>query len=491
MDLLRAPSRVAFSRCGVLLCLIYFALGAAGCQAQSTSDVPSADTLWADTVQADTVQADTVQADTRSDVPPHDAAHIRHSANAPLHPAVDGDTVAWPLARVQEQVATDSLWAEALRIHFNALVVDGHIDTPTLMVEDDYDLSRRHSPNRSHVDLPRMEAGGLDAAFFSLYVAPYYGEGARAVGRARAQIEAIRLAAEKTPDRLVIAKTAAEVRLAAREGRTALLLGIEGGHALAASPDTLRMFAERGVRYVTLTHVNTNRWADSSQDETQHGGLTALGREMVQTMNDLGVLVDLSHASDSTFADAIDASRVPVIVSHSSCRALTPSVRNVTDEQLRAVADNGGVVMINFFDAMVNPHLGSETFAEARRRVEQSGQGMAYVWSAIYDLRREQSIPGATWGDVVDHIDHAVQVAGVDHVGIGSDFDGVFDLPRGLEDVERLPWITYGLLRRGYSEEDLYKILGGNILRVLRAAERSKRDASADSWPDTVSPKNR
>jgi len=399
--------------------------------------------------------------------------------------------VAWPLARVQEQVATDPLWEEALRIHFNALVVDGHIDTPTLMVEGNYDLSRRHSSNRSHVDLPRMETGGLDAAFFSLYVAPYYGEGARAVARAQAQIEAVRSAAEKTPDRLLIAKTAAEVRSAAREGRTALLLGIEGGHALAASPDTLRMFAERGVRYVTLTHVNTNRWADSSQDEAQHGGLTALGREMVQTMNDLGVLVDLSHASDSTFADAIDASRVPVIVSHSSCRALTPSVRNVTDEQLRAVADNGGVVMINFFDAMVNPHLGSETFAEARRRVEQSGQGMAYVWSAIYDLRREQSIPGATWGDVVDHIDHAVQVAGVDHVGIGSDFDGVFDLPRGLEDVERLPWITYGLLRRGYSEEDLYKILGGNALRVLRAAERSKRDASADSWPDTVSPKNR
>ena len=202
MDLLRAPSRVAFSRCGVLLCLIYFALGAAGCQAQSTSDVPSADTLWADTVQADTVQADTVQTDARPGARSCDATHIRHSDDAPSHPAVDGDTVAWPLARVQEQVATDPLWEEALRIHFNALVVDGHIDTPTLMVEGNYDLSRRHSSNRSHVDLPRMETGGLDAAFFSLYVAPYYGEGARAVARAQAQIEAVRSAAEKTPDRL-------------------------------------------------------------------------------------------------------------------------------------------------------------------------------------------------------------------------------------------------------------------------------------------------
>jgi membrane dipeptidase len=193
------------------------------------------------------------------------------------------------------------------------------------------------------------------------------------------------------------------------------------------------------------------------------------------------VLVDLSHVSDSTFADALDASRAPVIVSHSSCRALTPSGRNVTDDQLRAVADNGGVVMINFFDAMVNPHLGDDVFEEARQRVEQSGQGMAYIWSAIYDLRREQSIPGATWGDVVDHIDHAVRVAGVDHVGIGSDFDGVFDLPRGLGDVERLPWITYGLLRRGYSETDLYKILGGNVLRVVEDAERAKRVRSGEA----------
>lgn len=450
-----------------ILCLLLLcgALNGAGCQAQTSRDSVPTDSLRADTVQVDSSRADSLPVNART-VPSS-------------RPAVDGDTVAWTAAQVRDVLITDSLWAEALRIHFNAIVVDGHIDTPTLMVDDGYDLLHRHSPNRSHVDVPRMEAGGMDAAFFSLYVAPYYGEGARAVARARAQMEAVQAAAEKNPDRLVIARTADEVMSAARDGRTALLLGIEGGHALGASPDTLRMFAKRGVRYVTLTHVNTNRWADSSQDEPQHGGLSDLGQEMVRTMNDLGVLVDLAHVSDATFADAIEVSRAPVLVSHSSCRALTPSGRNVSDDQLRAVAENGGVVMINFFDAMVNPHLSEETFAEARRRVMQSGQGMAYIWSAIYDLRRERSIPGATWGDVVDHIDHAVQVAGVDHVGIGSDFDGVFDLPRGLEDVERLPWITYGLLRRGYSEKDLYKILGGNVLRVMEAAERGANG----SWP--------
>lgn len=450
--------------CAVVSALLL--LVSTGCNAQSTDDV--------DPHHGDPQQA-------ASKVPDEDSTHMEArrvpgETALPERPAyVDGDPVAWPAPRVADMVATDSLWTEALRIHFNAMVVDGHIDTPTLMVDDGYDLMRRHSANRSHADLPRMEAGGLDAAFMSLYVAPYYGEGARAVQRAREQLQAVRDLAERHPDRLALATSAADVRSVTRSGRTALLLGIEGGHALAASTDTLRAFAEQGVRYVTLTHVNTNRWADSSQDEAVHGGLSDFGREMVTTMNDLGVLVDLSHVSDSTFADAIAASRAPVIVSHSSCRSLTPSIRNVTDDQLRAVAANGGVVMINFFDAMVNQEAGEEVFQEARRRVEVSGQGMAYIWSAMYDLRRERSIPGATWGDVVDHIDHAVQLAGVDHVGIGSDFDGVFDLPRGLEDVERLPWIAYGLLRRGYTEDDIYKILGGNVLRVLEAAEHLRQ----------------
>ena len=462
------PASFSLARWTCTLVSALFLLASTGCQAQST-DAGDPQQATADTLRADPTGSDSTDAG---------STHAAENRSEQMS-SVDGDPVAWPTSQVAEQVATDSLWAEALRIHFNAVVVDGHMDVPMRMVDDGYDPMRRHSANRSHADVPRMEMGGVDAAFMSLYVAPYYGEGARAVGRARQQLHAVRDLAERHPDRLAMASSAAEVRSVTRGGRTALLLGIEGGHALAASPDTLRAFAEQGVRYVTLTHVNTNRWADSSQDEAVHGGLSDLGREMVASMNDLGVLVDLSHVSDETFADALEVSRAPVIVSHSSCRALTPSVRNVTDEQLRAVAENGGVVMINFFDAMVNPHLTDEVFSEARRRVRASGQGMAYIWSAIYDLRRERSIPGASWGDVVDHIDHAVTVAGVDHVGIGSDFDGVFDLPRGLEDVERLPWITYGLLRRGYSEREIYKILGGNLLRVLEAAERQHDTASS------------
>ncbi|PEN14677.1 membrane dipeptidase [Longibacter salinarum] len=386
--------------------------------------------------------------------------------------ATDGDTIAWASGRVASLVADDSLWAKAMQIHFNAIVLDGHVDVPTLMVDDEYDITQRHSSNRSHVDLPRMHEGGLDGAIFSIYVAPYYGEGARAVARARAQIETVRRQLGDAPGDIVLATRAEDVRDVARRGGTPIVLGLEGGHAIAGSPDTLRALAAEGIRYVTLTHVNTNGWADSSQDEAKHGGLSPLGEKMVRTMNNLGVLVDLAHVSDSTFADAVRVSRAPVIVSHSSCRALTPTVRNVSDEQLRAVAENGGVVMINFFDAMVNPHLDADLFAEARRRVRSSGRGMAYLWSAVYDLRRERKRSGATWGDVVKHIDHAVRVAGIDHVGLGSDFDGVFDLPRGLSDVTALPRITYGLLRRGYSEKDVRKILGGNVLRVLDQAER-------------------
>jgi membrane dipeptidase len=346
--------------------------------------------------------------------------------------------------------------------------MDGHVDTPLLMLDEDYTLAERHSFRRAHLDLPRMEQGGLDAPFFSIYVAPYYGNGARAVGRARAMIDEVTRQVKAT-DEAELAATAEDVRRIARSGRAAILLGLEGGHALAASPDTLRALADAGIRYVTLTHVNTNEWADSSQDEPRHGGLTDLGREMVRTMNEEGVLVDLAHVSDAAFSDALAVSSEPVIVSHSSCRHLTPTVRNVSDEQLRAIAENGGVVMINFFDAMVNPALDSTVFAAAHRQLDREGKGLRSLWSAVYDVKRARDLPGATLSDVLDHIDHAVEVAGVDHVALGSDFDGVFDLPQGLEDVTRLPWITYGLLKRGYTEAEVTKILGGNTLWVVEA----------------------
>ena len=343
----------------------------------------------------------------------------------------DGGAVALPEAVVRRLVAEDSLWAEALRIHYDAIVVDGHIDTPSLMLNDGYRLGDRH--RRHHVDLPRMTEGGLDGAFFAAYVARSYGEGPEATDRALAMLTEVDRQVG-TLDGAEIARTAADVRRIARAGKKAVLLGLEGGHALQADRDVLRLLWANGVRYVTLTHTNTNAWADASTDAPRWGGLNDIGRGLVHEMNRLGVLVDLSHVSDDTFADALAATEAPVIVSHSSCRALYDHARNVPDDLLRGVADNGGVVMVNFYD-------------------DYLGAGRV------------------TLDTVLDHLDHAITVAGPDHVGLGSDFDGVPSLPEGLGDVTRLPWITYGLLRRGHSEADVRKVLGGNVLRVMERAE--------------------
>ncbi len=389
----------------------------------------------------------------------------------PVAAMVDGGAVAMPEVRQRILIREDSLWAEALRIHYNALVFDGHIDTPLRMLDEGYRFGARHRSHEAHVDLPRMFEGGLDAAFLSIYVAPFYGEGDGALARARAMMAEVRRQVAAHPDSLALAFSAADVRRLARSGKKAVLMGLEGGHALAASPEVLRALYAEGIRYVTLTHINANAWADASQAPPRWGGLNDLGRRLVGEMNRLGVAVDLAHVSDSTFFDALEASRAPVLVSHSSMRALTPSVRNVSDAMLRALAENGGVVMINFFDAMVNPHLDDAVMAEVHRRLP--GGNLRDLWNTLYAVRRERGLPGATLDDVLDHLDHAAQVAGIDHVGLGSDFDGVFDLPDGLEDVTRLPHLTYGLLRRGYSEEAIYKILGGNALRVLDEVEHA------------------
>ena len=350
------------------------------------------------------------------------------------------------------------------------------------MLDDGYAFGARHAAREGHVDLPRMFEGGLDAAFFSIYVAPYYGEGERATQRARDLIAEVKRQVAANADSLERATSAADVRRIARSGKKAALLGLEGGHALAASPDVLRELYAADVRYVTLTHINTNSLADASQGPPRWDGLSEQGRELVRAMNRLGMLVDLAHVSDSTFYDVLAVAEAPVVVSHSSMRALVDNVRNVDDAMLRALARNGGVVMVNFFDAMVNPHLDAEAMAEVHRRFGGRTGDLVYYWSAVYDVKGERGLPGARLADVLDHIDHAVKVAGVDHVGLGSDFDGVFDLPSGLHDVTRLPWITYGLLKRGYSEADVRKILGGNVLRVLEEVERvatSKRESVA------------
>ena len=344
----------------------------------------------------------------------------------------DGGRIVMPQAQADRLIASDSLWADALRIHYDALVVDGHVDTPSLMLDRGYRLADRHRGD--HLDLPRMVEGGLDAAFFSIYVARSYGEGGAATDRALAMIDEV-LRQVDAADGAEVARTAADVRAIRQRGGRAVLMGLEGGHALQGSPEVLRQLWANGIRYVTLTHSNTNSWADAATDAPRWDGLNGLGRELVAEMNRLGVLVDLSHVSDDAFFDALEATAAPVILSHSSCRAVHDHARNASDEMLAALAENGGVVMVNFYSAYV-------------------GRGRVTV------------------DDVLDHIDHAVRVAGADHVGLGSDFDGVPALPDGLGDATRLPWITYGLLKRGHSEADVRKILGGNVMRVLAEAER-------------------
>ena len=387
-------------------------------------------------------------------------------------PATDGGEVAMARVRQRALIEEDSLWAEALRIHYNAIVMDGHIDTPLLMLDEGYRFPVRHRISAGDVDLPRMFSGGLDAAFFSIYVAAGYGEGGAAVERARSMMGELKRQLTASGDSVALAYSAGDVRRLARQGKKGVLMGLEGGHALARSVDTLRMFYEKGIRYVTLTHVNTNSWADASQSLPRWDGLTAKGRQLVRAMNRLGMLVDLSHVSDSTFYDALSVTKAPPILSHSSSRALVNSVRNVSDDMLRALAEKGGVIMINFFDPMVNDALTDDVMDEVYRRIEASGTSLRRFWYVVYDVKQERGLPDASVEDVLDHIDHVVEVAGIDHVGLGSDFDGVNDLPTGLHDVARLPWITYGLLKRGYTEEEIYKILGGNALRVLEEAER-------------------
>lgn len=395
----------------------------------------------------------------------------------------DGDAVAMDSATVARLIATNPLWETALRLHYDALVVDGHVDTPTEMLLRGYRLADRH--RTGHVDLPRMVEGGLDAAFLSLWVSRQLGEGPAATARAMAMLDEVERQVAALPD-ATIARTAEEVRRITEAGGTAFLLGIEGGHAIAGDVEMLRRFASRGVRYVTLTHTNTNRLADSSQDTPLHDGLSPLGEEMIREMNRLGVLPDVSHVSDATLADVLRVSRGPVIASHSSARALVANPRNLTDDQMRGIAASGGVVMINFYAPTVNGAITQEVMDAAMNQLRtRHGGDLTQLWTAIAEEQRARGLREGTLEDVLDHIEHAVRVAGADHVGLGSDFDGVPELPAGLEDVTRLPWITHGLLQRGMPETDVRKILGDNILRALAEAERAAGEsprlgASAD-----------
>lgn len=354
------------------------------------------------------------------------------------------------------------------------LIVDGHIDTPQRMLDMRADISARLPDG--HVDVPRMKEGGLTAAFFSIWVDARYGRGT-AFRRAVDLIGAVRALADTNPQ-VELVTTAEEVRAAAARGHVAALLGVEGGHAIEHSLTNLDSLYRLGVRYMTLTWNNGNDWAGSSTDPKRHGGLTPFGRRVVRRMNELGMLVDLSHVSDSTFWDAIATSTAPVIASHSSCRALAHHPRNLSDAQLLAIAKTGGVVGINFYPVFLDDRfrsayealrgrLGPAIKAIRLRYRGRPGESAFEIDKLVGQHAESLGVP--TIERLVDHIDHAVQTMGIDHVGLGSDFDGISVLPVPMRDATSLPELIRALAARGYSESDIRKIAGENFLRLLSA----------------------
>jgi membrane dipeptidase len=382
----------------------------------------------------------------------------------------------------------ETLRDRAAEIHRSAIVVDTHSDVTPKFEDPEYDFSVRHEDG--HMDLPRMVEGGLDVQFLSIYMGKVEGPGTgpgTAVQRSLRRIDAAWRMTRRHADRAEMALTAVDVRRIVAAGKIAFLMGMEGGHMIEDDLAVLRMYHRLGVRYLTLTHSFHTNWADSAgigePIEPSHGGLTDLGREIIREMNRLGMIVDLSHVSEETFADAIETTVAPPIASHSSCRALHDHPRNLKDEQLRALASKGGVVQINFFSGFIDPAYRQ---ASERRRAELApqvdklrerfGEDEEGFRRARRELFREHPLPKTPLSVLIDHIDHAIRVAGPDHVGLGADWDGVEALPEGMEDCSRLPSITFELLRRGHSEETIRKVLGENTLRVLARCEEVARE---------------
>lgn len=375
----------------------------------------------------------------------------------------------------------DPALERARRLLRRAILVDGHNDLPWAIrmsgtAPGDLEVADLRGRLPGDTDLPRLREGGVGAQFWSVYVPAEE----RAAGYARLQLEQIDLARRmiaRYPDALGLALTADDILRERRRGRIASLLGIEGGHVIENSLGVLRAYYDLGVRSMTLTHNATLDWADAAGDEPRHGGLTPFGEEVVREMNRLGMLVDLSHASPETMKDAIRVSEAPVIFSHSSARALCDVPRNVPDDVLRLLPGNGGIVMVTFVAGFVSPEVArvvGPAFEEYRRRVRDvtDHAERERIQREIFD---RLAIPKATIGQVADHVEHVRRVAGVDHVGIGGDYDGNRLWPEGLEDVSKYPRLFAELIRRGWKDAELRKLAGENLLRVMRAAEATAR----------------
>ena len=369
------------------------------------------------------------------------------------------------------------LWKKALEMHRKAIVVDTHNDILSMMTDDNYDLGVS-SVGKYHTDIARMQQGGLTAEFFSVYIDRSFVRDGGSARRTLDMIDYVYRAVERHPNDLMMAYSTADIRRAKKQNKIAALMGIEGGHAIEDSLMALRDFYRLGIRYMTLTHNNTNNWADSCCDEAKHSGLSDFGKEVVREMNRIGMLVDISHVSDKTMSDVLDISTAPVIASHSSARALGDRPRNIPDDRLRRIAKNGGVVMVNFYPGFIDKNVIAASkerdvrlkpqMDELRETYKDDGKRLG---EEINKLLGANPLPATPLSVLIDHFDHIAKVAGIDHVGIGSDFDGVPNLPVGMEDISKLPNITYELLKRGYREKEVKKVLGDNFMRAFAQAE--------------------
>jgi membrane dipeptidase len=375
------------------------------------------------------------------------------------------------LAPVLFLTAADDTMDRARRLQSEVIGIDSHIDTMQRVLMEHADIGRRLPDGQA--DLVRLREGGMHAPFFALWVPMYY-KGSEAVRRTLDFRDAFENLLERYPDQIELATTAADVERIVHSHKIAAVLTLEGGHQIADDLAVLRMYHRMGIRSMTLTHFRDNDWCDSSTDKPRHDGLTEFGKQVVREMNRIGIIVDISHVSDKAFYDALAVTTKPVIASHSSCRALSEFPRNMTDDMLRALARNGGVVGINFGGGFLNQ---KEADNDMRNINSISAEEPNFTGRALDDFMtnmhmkmdwRHPRKSMASLDDVVAHIDHVVKVAGIDHVGIGSDFDGISDAPRGLEDESKMPALTAALLQHGYSESDIRKIMGENTLRVMR-----------------------
>jgi membrane dipeptidase len=377
-------------------------------------------------------------------------------------------------------LASDTISDRAKKLHFSSIVIDTHDDTTQRLLDPKFEFATRHTSGS--IDIPRMRDGGLSALFFSIWISGKI-MGPEAVQKALDQIDAVRETVRKNPSDLVLATTADEIRAAHAQNKIAALIGVEGGHMMGNDLSVLRTFAALGVRYMTLTHMINTEWADSANDKPAHNGLTPFGKHVVREMNRLGIIVDISHVSDKTFYDVLATSTAPVLASHSSCRTLCSAPRNMSDDMLRDLAKHGGVIQINYYVGFLSqefrdleaahPEIEKEVEAEVKKRCgDDEDCSSVLADQVVHEYMQSGKLPKVEWTKIIDHIDHAVKIAGIDHVGLGSDFDGA-SMPIGMEDASHLPQITQALLDKGYSVSDIRKILGENTLRLLHEVQRT------------------